>query len=153
MQRLILFRHGAAQARALSERDVDRALSPAGRAAAAATAAALHAAGVTPDLVLVSPALRTRQTWEAARAVWPEAVVREVPELYNAAAETLLGAAQLAGASCVMIVGHNPGVADLAGALVDDPRVRAGFPPASAAVLDAGGGGWSLAFWRAGDAR
>ena len=150
LQRLILLRHGEAVPRAPSGRDLDRPLSEAGRAAAAEAGGVLRDAGIAPDIALVSPALRTRRTWEAARVAWPDAPPdREEPGLYDETPARLLKLAEAAGEAAVALVAHNPGLQALAVDLaLDDARLAAGFPPATVAVLDRGEGGtWSVALF------
>ena len=146
MDRLILLRHGEARPRAASGSDLDRELTDAGRAAAAATGHALAGAGETPDAVLVSPAVRTGQTWGEARAAWPSPPPeRTLRTLYEAAPAELLRIAEDEGAACVLLVGHNPGLQTLASDLSGtDPRLAPGFPPGTAAVLAREGAGWRL---------
>lgn len=142
MDRLILFRHGKAMADAASGDDFDRALKPRGVAEAAEVAARLAAMGAAPDVALVSAALRTRQTWDAARDAFPAAEVRFDRDLFHADTGVVRRKAG-AEAGVVMVVGHNPGLHDLAVRLMvqsgapaaEISRARQGFPPASAAVF------------------
>lgn len=138
MRQLILLRHGEARPRAAS--DLERELTDAGRAAAAEAGRVLQRAGVRPDVALVSPAVRTRQTWGEARAAWPDPPPeREERGLYDETPARLMKLAEAAGEDRVLLVAHNPGLQTLADALsLSDRRLRAGFPPASAAVLDRG---------------
>ncbi len=146
MNRLILLRHGEARPASGGGPDIDRRLTDAGRAAAAEAGRVLAEAGETPDLALVSPAVRTQETWREARAAWssppPERTSRA---LYDVPPDELLRLAEAEDAACVLLVGHNPGLqalaCDLAGA---DARPAAGFPPGSAAVLERDGAGWRL---------
>lgn len=62
--RLLLVRHAKAVPKEESVEDIERALSESGRADAARTGRWLAESGFTPALVLVSPARRTRQTWQ-----------------------------------------------------------------------------------------
>ena len=147
MRTLILMRHGEAEARAASGRDRDRALTAKGRADAALAGRALAADGLVPDAVLVSPAVRTRQTWDVVRAALahaPEAT--EATDLYDAPPLALIEAAQDERADTVLLVAHNPGLPALADLLTGDPRLEQGFPPAAFAVLrlDAPGAPWRL---------
>ncbi len=154
MDRLILLRHGKAEADAPSGEDVDRALTGRGRQDAALVARALAQAGLVPDLVLVSPALRTLQTWEAAAPFFPEARVERAPVLYAIGASEILALARAegAGAKAVMIVGHNPGLGELAAWLANDgpapvevrQRLTQGFPTGAAAVADLRPRGFAL---------
>lgn len=144
MRRLILIRHGEAQARAPSGRDIDRALTVAGQAAAAHTAAALAAEGFCPDVALVSDAMRARQTWQAARAALDVSIVEFKRELYHASAEATLMVAGSRPEASVAVVGHNPGLQYLTLSLLRREgaeaaviaRVEAEFPPGAAAVFD-----------------
>ena len=148
MRTLILLRHGEAETRAASGRDRDRALTARGRIDAALAGRAMAADGLKPDAVLVSPAVRTRQTWEAARAALPDAPEAvEASDLYDAPPLALITAAQDERADTVLLVAHNPGLPALADLLTGDPRLGEGFPPASFAVLrlDAPGAPWRLA--------
>ena len=85
MDRLILFRHAKAERDSESGDDFDRPLAPRGRSEAKAMGEQLAALGFRPDLVLISPALRTRETWElAAEALPPGVETCLEPRLYNA---------------------------------------------------------------------
>jgi phosphohistidine phosphatase len=145
MDRLILLRHAKAESDAPSGDDFDRALAPRGLREAAAMAGRLAALGLRPDLALVSPAMRTRQTWEAVEATVPGAEVRLDRSLYNADAAALRRMVREAaeGAGTVLVVGHNPGLQELAVRLLVEAGGPAGFlgkaqrafPPAAAAVF------------------
>lgn len=144
MDRLILLRHGKAEADAASGRDFDRPLTGRGRRDALIVAKALDEAGLRPDLVLVSPAARAAQTWEAMAEVFPEAEVKADPELYEISPDAILALArsEAGAARTVMVVGHNPGLGQLAAWLAQDAppgearaRIAQGFPTAAAAVI------------------
>lgn len=146
MDRLILFRHGKAEAESESGEDFDRRLAPRGVEEAAQTAGRLAALGFAPDLALVSAAARTRGTWAAAAAAFPKAQVRFEDSLYNAASGEIRRAAQRAGgaAGTVMMIGHNPGLHELAVRLMlegsaspsEIAQAQRGFPTAAAAVFE-----------------
>lgn len=77
----------------------------------------------TPDLVLVSPALRTRQTWDLAAPHLGEVpAVRIDDRVYDASAGALLALVRGTDPSVrtLMLVGHNPGTEDLAAVLCGD---------------------------------
>ena len=144
MDRLILLRHGKAEADAASGKDFDRALTDRGRRDVLLVAQALAQAGVRPDLVLVSPAARTTQTWAAMAELFPSARVEQAAALYDIAPDALLQLArnEAGGAGTVMVVGHNPGLGQLAAWLAQDApagpariRIMEGFPTAAAAVI------------------
>jgi len=143
MDRLILLRHGKAEADATSGQDFDRALTERGRRDTVLVCKALAKAGLDPDLVLVSPAARTLQTWEAGAALFARAEVRIVPALYDLSAADVFALAQAEGrqAHTVLIVGHNPGLGDLSARLAQDARAASdgmalgvSFPAAAASV-------------------
>ena len=107
---LILTRHGKSDWSG-EEEDFDRVLAPRGVKAAAALGRWLVAEGHLPDTALVSPAARTVETFERIAAALPrrpEAVYRQ--PLYHAAPATILDAIRGATGSCLLYVGHNPGI-------------------------------------------
>ena len=145
MRRLILFRHGKAEAAGPSGGDRERPLAERGCADSAVTAQWLSETGFIPDLVLFSPAARTRETWDAARPWFPHARAEARERLYLAAPEAIREVVEAAAetADTVMVVGHNPGLQELGVELVADggaPRPQArhmeeGFPTAAAWVF------------------
>lgn len=143
MRRLILLRHAKSD-RPAGIPDRERPLNGRGRRAAPAVGAHIAGEGFRPDLTLVSPAERTRETWEAVCAALGGPEARTVPEIYEAAPETVLAAIRGApdAAATVMVVGHNPGIGDLAAALAGEgprkalSRLAVEFPTAAYAVID-----------------
>lgn len=114
---LVLFRHGKTERTAANGGgDSARALLPRGRMQAADLALRLQAAGFTPELALVSPAVRTLQTWDVAKPAWPDCAVDTPSDLYLAEAGALTSIAEtrarLTGASSILLIGHNPGLHD-----------------------------------------
>lgn len=146
MRRLILLRHGKTEAMAASGDDFDRALLPRGRTDAALMAKVLLGEGLKPDLALVSAGVRARQTWEVAQTVFGEVKTEILPSLYLASAERMrdLIDERADGADTVIVVGHNPGIQELAVALLREGSASAsqiakaqnGFPTATAAVFE-----------------
>jgi phosphohistidine phosphatase len=118
---LVILRHAKAE-RPAGLADLDRPLTQRGHADAAAAGAWLVANGYRPDLVVCSPARRTRQTWHGiaialGRVDAPE--VRYEMSVYSAAAEDLF---ELLGAvpvdrRTVLLVGHNPAMSIMSAAL------------------------------------
>lgn len=145
MQRLILMRHAEAERVAGSGRDRDRALSVQGRHDAAAMGRSLAVRGMRPDLALVSPAARTRQTWDLLHDAFGDVEVRDDEPLYNGDSDILRRMVESAedAAGCLMVVAHNPGIHLLAVEyLVESAaspsvldRMSGGFPPGSAAIF------------------
>ena len=105
--------------------DFSRTLTAAGRRAAAQAARTLDATGVQVERVLLSPANRTRETAAiAARALGiAETLLQAVPQLYAASPAVIrhVIAHHHGGARTVMLVGHNPGISELAGQLSAHP--------------------------------
>lgn len=139
MRQLILLRHAKAAVDSDTGQDFDRPLAPRGREDAPVVGRALADAGAEPELVLVSAAKRTRETWELVSAAFPGVEARFLDELYEATAETLLHLVEHAKVARLMIVGHNPGLQELAIRLARrntplDAAVRAKFPTCAAAV-------------------
>jgi len=145
MERLILFRHGKAEPESASGEDFDRRLSPRGERESAQMGARLADLGFSPDLVLVSPAARTRETWAAAEPHFAGAKASFDADLYHADSGAVRQEAERAGKAVgtVMVVGHNPGLQELTVQLLTEgsappsliDRARRQFPTASAAVF------------------
>jgi phosphohistidine phosphatase len=144
MERLILLRHGKAESDAMSGQDFDRALTPRGRRDTLVTCQALVDAGLYPNLVLVSPAARAVQTWEAASSVFSRTLFKPIPSLYEISPAQILALAKDEGrvARTLMIIGHNPGLGVLSAQLAHqyhaEPEVMTAvgmsFPTAAASV-------------------
>ena len=97
--------------------DADRPLSPRGERAARKLASELARAGVAPRLVLCSSARRALQTLELIRPALPRHVEILVEDgLYGAGEPELMARLRRVPASCaeVMVIGHNPGIHELA---------------------------------------
>ncbi|HEY3886930.1 MAG TPA: histidine phosphatase family protein [Caulobacteraceae bacterium] len=143
MRRLILLRHGKAESTAATGGDFERGLTESGRRESALIGHALARTGCAPDLALVSTARRAMETWEAAQGAFPQARMAPARALYHASADALAEAIDAAGETvgALMIVGHNPGLHELALTLMVSPRSRVektlahSFPTASAAVF------------------
>ncbi|QAY70798.1 SixA phosphatase family protein [Xylanimonas protaetiae] len=146
-RRLVLLRHAKAEPGHDVASDDLRPLAPKGRVQAAAVGKAFTAAGLAPQVALVSTALRTRQTWDLLAkkldGVSPE--LRLEPDLYEASVADVLDLVRgLDGAvTTVLVVGHEPTMAataaHLAGPGSDDAalaQVRVGVPTAAWSVLE-----------------
>lgn len=141
-KRLILFRH-AKSSWAENVEDHARPLAERGRKAAPLMARWLAAEGLQPSVALVSTARRTQETWTLAAPDLGKAQKRDVGAIYEAPASRILEAIHGVEPSVetLMIVGHNPGMEDLARLLMKDDggeasaRLRRKFPTAAVAVL------------------
>ena len=118
-RRLILSRHAKSSWDDPAMADHDRPLNGRGRRAALELGEWLQSRGYEPDEVLCSTAERTRETWTRAAAAPLEVMpkVRFVDALYNASPDILLKVLRGAAGDCVMMIGHNPGMAEFAAML------------------------------------
>lgn len=153
-RRLVLLRHASAEPSS-PDGDASRPLSTQGLAEAARLGEWLSREGLLGDVVICSPALRTRATWAAIQEVTGHGVLIEmVPAIYEAGVQDLLEVVLDAGAvspdaRTIVLVGHAPGVPSLAYDLVggvgqqaDLDALTREFLPASAAVVS-WSGSWS----------
>jgi phosphohistidine phosphatase len=158
MRRLMLLRHAKTERAAPGERDRDRKLMKRGRADAAAIGAYMAHHRLTPDLALVSPATRAQETWTLVAGAFanPPRLVSD-ERIYNATPETLLALiADVGNAETLLLVGHNPGLHDLAVRLIASgdvamrEQVQEKLPTSGFVVIDLPIGHWSLVRGHAG---
>ncbi|HEY8201371.1 MAG TPA: histidine phosphatase family protein [Actinomycetota bacterium] len=147
---LYLLRHTKSSWDDPSLDDMDRPLAPRGQKAARALAVHMEGAGVSPGLVLCSPARRARDTLDLVRSGLPPATrVRIDKQLYRAdPADVLRIIRNLTDdLSSVMVVGHNPTMQRLALTLAapaaDVERLAARFPTGALAELSFPGNRWA----------
>jgi len=156
MRRLMLLRHAKTEHDAPSGRDEDRRLDNRGRRDSAEIGSWIARNPPFPSLVLVSHAMRALQTWEIAWEAMKEQVaepaVEIMPELYGADVSELLEtihSASEADPQRLMLVGHNPGMHELAIALAGhgDAAARGALadnlPTAGLAIFDFEIGDWT----------
>ena len=151
MRRLFLLRH-AKSAWPEGVADRDRPLARRGREAAPLIGRHMREAGYQPALALVSPATRTRETFALVDAELHIAVHDFTKAIYEASAEALVALIRAAPSSveALMLVGHNPGMADLGLLLSNrkksdvDAMQRLGmkYPTAGLAVFDYDAPSW-----------
>jgi phosphohistidine phosphatase len=125
--------------------DHDRPLAERGRRDAAVAGRVLRERLEVPDLVLVSTALRARQTWDLVHAEFTHPPHhRDEPRVYDASVDDLLLLIREVPDSVerLVVIGHNPGLEELAFALsgpASDPSAVAAmstkFPTCGLAVL------------------
>ncbi|MER9405067.1 histidine phosphatase family protein [Mesorhizobium caraganae] len=128
MKQLLLLRHAKSSWDDPALADFDRPLAPRGLKAASLMGRELARRDWLPDLALVSPALRTRETWRLVSAELPARVPVEFAEgLFDATAGDILAEVQqaIASAGCLLVLGHNPGLEDFARRLAG-PRSDSG---------------------------
>jgi phosphohistidine phosphatase len=145
-RRLLLLRH--AKSAWPDVADSERPLNDRGRRDAPAMGRWLRDGGYVPDLVLCSPTRRTRDTWDLlSDELSGHPLVHYEQRIYEATALGLLHLLREVGGDhrTVLLIGHNPGIAELAvgiAQMTDGPaagpldRARDKFPTAAVAVLD-----------------
>ena len=118
---LLLLRHAQAGGGSATGRDYDRVLTEFGRTQPGPVGEALLAAGFKPQLVLCSASARTRETLALLddSGLCADAEVRFSEALYECTTRQILMelASVEASVERVLLVGHNPGLSDLATAL------------------------------------
>ncbi len=145
MRRLYLLRHAKTEPGEPGKPDRKRALIERGRADAGLIGVYLDRHKLMPEHVLLSPALRTQETWKymtAAMRQAPSAATEDV--LYDAGAAELM--AVIGGTAdktqSLMIVAHNPTLHEVALTLVASgdvdtrERLREGLPTMGLVVID-----------------
>lgn len=144
MRQVFLFRHAKSAWDDSEVADFQRPLAPRGAQAARAMAHHMEHAGVRPGLILCSGAVRAQQTLAAVVTVLGRGKVAVEDELYLVGAEGLLDRLRRVdgGIGSVMLIGHNPGMHELAMALADDDdailgeRLHRGLPTGALVTLD-----------------
>lgn len=139
---LILFRH-AKSSWPDDVGDHERPLAERGRKAAPIMARWLVGRRLKPALALVSTARRAQETWQLVSPELGKIPKRDLGQIYEAPAERILDVIRGVEPSVdsLLIIGHNPGLEDLAGLLMRDDGGEAGtqlrqkFPTAAIAVL------------------
>jgi phosphohistidine phosphatase len=149
MRRLMLLRHGKS-AWPDDVEDLERPLAQRGRAAAKRMGRYLAAQELVPDAVLVSHARRARDTWHLAEGALGKPPAYTEPRIYEAAPEALFavlrGAAH--GIRSLLLIGHNPGLQELAELLTTTASRPARtpwqrkYPTGALAVIDLDIGAW-----------
>jgi len=158
MRRLLLLRHAKTERAEPGGRDRDRRLTKRGRSDASAIGAHMAHHCLLPDLVLVSPAARTQETWALlapAFAKTPRAVPDE--RIYNASPERLVGVIEETGGTrSLMVIGHNPSLHDVAlhliaaGDVAARERLTEKLPTSGLVVVDFSIDAWSRLHPRSG---
>ncbi|MBX6390532.1 MAG: histidine phosphatase family protein [Frankia sp.] len=144
----MLLRHAKSDWAGADTPDHARPLSRDGREACRLVADHVRGRGLRPDLILCSAATRTRETLERIASALPADVpVLTEERLYLASADELLARLREVddGVPTVLLVGHNPGIHELALGLLpsaDRPKIPT-FPTAALAVLDLGSRRWA----------
>jgi len=152
MHRLLLLRHAKSDRLKPGGSDHDRVLTDRGRTDAPKIGAYLARHALIPDRVVVSTAARTRETWTLIVTVIEDAPPAKFEErIYEASAEAILQVIKETepGVGTLLVVGHNPGIHELAAMLIATgdvetrQRLLEDFPTGALAVIDFALEDWS----------
>lgn len=138
--KLILLRHAKSDW-STGSGDHDRPLNPRGQADAPRIGKWLRDSGHAPTRVLCSTAARTRET--LARMRLQGAEISYLAALYEALASTILSLAGDYADDTLLIVGHNPGMADAAARASAERPTHSEFsryPTCACTVVDVSAG-------------
>jgi len=154
MRRLMLLRHAKSERDGAGDahRDRERKLTKRGRNDAAVIGAYMAQDALVPDLAIVSPARRAQETWNLVAAqLAKEARALNDERIYDASAEALITViGETRQAQSLLIVGHNPGLHDVAVQLIASgnvdarERVSENLPTSGLVVIDIAFDDWSL---------
>jgi phosphohistidine phosphatase len=146
VKRVTLLRHAKAHLPNFARDDKDRPLSPRGERDAPMMGMRLSAIRARPSLILTSPAKRATAT---ARLVadtlrYPLEFLQHEPALYMASPPEILAVLgeQDDKFSDILLVGHNPGLTDLANQLLPDLHLD-NIPTAGLVVVELDAEHWS----------
>ena len=150
--RLMLLRHAKSDWSRPGLSDHDRTLNARGRDAASKVGTYMASHDLVPDLIVASTATRVRETLDLALAAFETAPkVKREARVYEAEPEMLMEIVQDTprAVGTLLLVGHNPGLAELAFLLVATGKTEARqrlaekFPTGALAVID-----FALDDWR-----
>jgi phosphohistidine phosphatase len=156
MRQLLLLRHAKSSWDDATMPDRDRPLNARGRRSATAMRQAMRHLGLAPDIVLVSTARRTMETLQALEPWDDTPLIDPMDSLYLANPMQLTAALHGVAETVrsVLLIGHNPGLHDLALSLAGDQAMRGtgeneraladGFPTGALAEFVVPGSWWDL---------
>lgn len=146
MKTLTILRHGKAARNDVGMSDYERPLSPRGEADAPVMAERITDAGIRPSLIMSSPAARAWTTAKlVARALsYPVEFLQREDRVYLASLDKLLDVVseQDAAFNSIILVGHNPGLTELANHLL--PGVTDSIPTCGIVSLNIETDSWDL---------
>ena len=152
MRRLLLLRHAKAERSQPGQRDRDRRLADRGRRDAPVIGGYLRTQNLIPDAVAVSPATRTRETWDLIAKAFQDLPDPAWDErLYDATPDDILAVIQDTPpkAGTLLVIGHNPGLYELAVWLIASghadaqDRLTEALPTAGLAAIEFTADAWT----------
>ena len=122
---LLILRHGKSERGPEFDTDFERPLAPRGRQAAKAIGTWLVQHEPAVQLIFSSSAARAIQTARLVQQELPDTLLIESEQLYAASLSRLHDAltAVPSAQTCVLLVGHNPGLEELASRLSGDNSI------------------------------
>lgn len=150
MKTLILMRHAKSSWKHADLSDHERPLNNRGRRSAQALGRWMRAQNLIPDEVLLSDSVRTRETLAGLDC---DAPAHLHPHMYHADVMTLMDSLCHATGTCVLAIGHNPGLADFASNIVTEAPDHPQFffyPTGATLVAQFGLDSWRDLDWKTG---
>ncbi len=132
--------------------DHDRPLNKRGRVSAKAVGTWLAEKGWTPDEVLSSTSLRTYETWRQMELDTSE--VTFTRDLYHPDPGQIFRTLTSAKGSVILVLSHNPGIAEFAGRIVRQPPDHMRFfdyPTCATTIIQFDVEKWSDVSWKTGE--
>ena len=150
MKSLIVLRHAKSNWDANYDGDINRPITDAAQQRARSTGAMLQTRGIDIDYALVSPALRTQQTFENLIKGYDKTIAHQIQdEIYHGNLEQLLSILQNTPDTyqSVMMVGHEPTCSFFTEQLLKKVQTQIIFKTASIAKIDFELESWSDVNW------
>lgn len=147
---LILMRHAKSSWDDPDLADHDRPLNQRGYVSAEAMGHWMRIRGHMPDAAIISSSTRTVETFER---LGFDVACTQTRTLYHSGPEVMMDVLRDQHAHCVLMLGHNPGIADFSDRLVSHPPRHPGFadfPTGAAAVIAFDVDIWNEIGWRSG---
>ncbi|MGV3540224.1 MAG: SixA phosphatase family protein [Rufibacter sp.] len=138
MKNLLVMRHATAAEKEAGQQEIDRELTLFGERQAGEVGLWLKEQQLVPQLVLCSPAVRTRSTLQQVQEAFGKAVPVHFEEvLYHGTEREMKYLVQEVheDIDTLLVIGHNPTIAFFAGLLLHEAEEPVHFSPATVAVL------------------
>lgn len=151
---LILTRHAKSAWDDPALDDFERPLNGRGRSSALKLGNWLISNGYLPDTVLVSGARRTVETWARMSEKMPStATMESAPALYLASADIIMNVLKARKSPVIMLIAHNPGIAEFARRIVSAPPHHEKFdkyPTGATSIIEFDTDQWKAIDWKSG---
>ncbi len=149
---LILTRHAKSTWDEPLQNDHVRPLNKRGRKSAAAIGEWLKQKSFLPDEVLSSSSVRTVETWQRMELDASETTFTD--DLYHAGPDGMFQKLSAAKGNTVLMLGHNPGIAEFASRIVREEPSHARFfdyPTCATTIIRFDIDNWRDVSWRSGE--